>query len=292
VLRRRVFPVLQRRAWGPAAPVYLLPSEESRRPSRGCGRLLSARQCSEAGAGQVGRHAESVASDMHDSPRVARPGLSYSPSGNADLSTPQISMARLRHDHRNNCPSTPVSCLDTRQPDAKSKRIIRLRTSALNLKLMRLLHEQYTRTPFFGVVKMTDAVSKQGYTVHPKRVRRLLRQMGLEAIYPKPNLSKPAPGHRIYPYRLRDVVITRPNQVWSSDITYIRLRAGFIYLVVGMDWFSRYVLRWEISTSLDAGFCCSASGGVDLLPVVTAATRRSLVHRWRCEGISCRLVNG
>jgi putative transposase len=82
--------------------------------------------------------------------------------------------------------------------------------------------------------------------------------MGLEAIYPKPNLSKPAPGHRIYPYRLRHVVITRPNQVWSSDITYIRLRAGFIYLVAVMDWFSRYVLSWEISTSLDAGFCCSA----------------------------------
>jgi putative transposase len=130
--------------------------------------------------------------------------------------------------------------------------------SALNLTLMRLLDEQYTRTPFFGVLKMTDALTKQGYTVNPKRVRRLLRQMGLEAIYPKPNLSKPAPGHRIYPYRLRHVVIMRPNQVWSSDITYIRLRAGFIYLVAVMDWFSRYVLSWEISTSLDAGFCCSA----------------------------------
>lgn len=130
--------------------------------------------------------------------------------------------------------------------------------SALNLKLMRLLDEQYTRTPFYGVIKMTDALNTQGYAVNPKRVRRLLRQMGLEAIYPKPNLSKPAPGHRIYPYRLRDVVITRPNQVWSSDITYIRLRSGFIYLVAVMDWFSRYVLSWEISTSLDAGFCCSA----------------------------------
>jgi len=130
--------------------------------------------------------------------------------------------------------------------------------SDLNLELMRLLDEQYTRTPFFGVIKMTDALSKRGYTVNPKRVRRLLRQMGLEAIYPKPNLSAPAPGHRIYPYRLRNVVITRSNQVWSSDITYIRLRAGFIYLVAVMDWFSRYVLSWEISTSLDAGFCCSA----------------------------------
>jgi putative transposase len=130
--------------------------------------------------------------------------------------------------------------------------------SALNLTLMRLLDEQYTRTPFFGVPKMTDALRKQGYSVNPKRVRRLLRQMGLEAIYPKPNLSKPAPGHRIYPYLLRHVAVTRPNQVWATDITYIRLRAGFIYLVAVMDWFSRYVLSWEISTSLDAGFCCSA----------------------------------
>ena len=124
--------------------------------------------------------------------------------------------------------------------------------------LMGLLDEQYTKTPFFGVSKMTDALCKRGYRVNPKRVRRLLRQMGLEAIYPKPHLSAPAPGHRIYPYRLRDVVIRRPNQVWSSDITYIRLRAGFIYLVAVIDWFSRYVLSWEVSTSLDAGFCCSA----------------------------------
>jgi putative transposase len=123
---------------------------------------------------------------------------------------------------------------------------------------MRLLDEQYTRTPFYGVLKMTDALNKQGYAVNPKRVRRLLRQMGLEAIYQKPNLSKPAPGHRIYPYLLRHVVIRRPNQVWSTDITYIRLRTGFIYLVAVMDWFSRCVLSWEISTSLDAAFCCSA----------------------------------
>jgi putative transposase len=130
--------------------------------------------------------------------------------------------------------------------------------SDLNLELMRLLDEQYTQTPFYGVPKMTEALRHQGYVVNPKRVRRLLRQMGLEAIYPKPRLSKPAPGHRIYPYRLRNVVITRPDQVWSSDITYIRLRAGFIYLVAVIDWFSRYVLSWEISTSLDATFCCSA----------------------------------
>ena len=130
--------------------------------------------------------------------------------------------------------------------------------SELNLELMRLLDEQYTRTPFYGVPKMTESLRDRGYVVNPKRIRRLLRQMGLEAIYPKPRLSKPALGHRIYPYRLRNVVVTRPDQVWSSDITYIRLRAGFIYLVAVMDWFSRYVLSWEISTSLDAAFCCSA----------------------------------
>ena len=130
--------------------------------------------------------------------------------------------------------------------------------SELNLELMRVLDEQYTRTPFFGVPKMTKVLRAQGYVINPKRVRRLLRQMGLEAIYPKPRLSEPTPGHRIYPYRLRHIVITRPNQVWSSDITYIRLRAGFIYLVAVIDWFSRYVLSWEISTSLDAEFCCSA----------------------------------
>jgi putative transposase len=118
--------------------------------------------------------------------------------------------------------------------------------------------EQYTKTPFFGVPKMTRSLRDRGYVVNPKRVRRLLRQMGLEAIYPKPRLSKPAAGHRIYPYRLRNVVIMRPDQVWSTDITYIRLRAGFIYLVAVMDWFSRYVLSWEISTSLDSAFCCSA----------------------------------
>lgn len=130
--------------------------------------------------------------------------------------------------------------------------------SALNLELMRFLDEQYTRTPFYGVPKMTDALRKQGYEVNPKRVRRLLRQMGLEAIYPKPKLSQRAPGHRIYPYLLRNVAITRPNQVWSSDITYIRLRGGFIYLVAVIDWYSRYVLSWEISTSMEASFCCSA----------------------------------
>ena len=130
--------------------------------------------------------------------------------------------------------------------------------SAENIALMRWLDEQYTRTPFYGVVKMTRELRKQGHEVNPKRVRRLLRQMGLEAIYQKPRLSEPAPGHRIYPYLLRNVAITQPNQVWSTDITYIRLRGGFIYLVAVLDWYSRYVLSWEVSTSMESGFCCSA----------------------------------
>jgi putative transposase len=130
--------------------------------------------------------------------------------------------------------------------------------SAENLRLMRLLDEQYTATPFYGVVRMTVWLRQQGYTVNPKRVRRLMRVMGLEAIYPKPQLSKPAAGHRIYPYLLRGLAITRANQVWSTDITYIRLRQGFIYLVAILDWYSRYVLAWEVSTTVDSSFCISA----------------------------------
>ncbi len=130
--------------------------------------------------------------------------------------------------------------------------------SAANLRLMRLLDEQYTRTPFYGIRRMTAWLQTQGDAVNHKRVRRLLRLMGLEAIYQKPRLSVPAPGHRIYPYLLRGVVIERVNQVWSTDITYIRLLHGFVYLVAIMDWFSRYVLSWEISVTLDSEFCESA----------------------------------
>jgi len=123
---------------------------------------------------------------------------------------------------------------------------------------MRLLDEQYLRTPFWGVVNMTWWLAQQGWQVNPKRVRRLLRVMGLEAIYAKPRLSIPAPGHRIYPYLLRDVVIDHPDQCWAADITYIRLRGGFVYLVAIMDWYSRYVLSWEVSVSLETSFCTSA----------------------------------
>lgn len=130
--------------------------------------------------------------------------------------------------------------------------------SAENLGLMRLLDEKYMKTPFFGVRRMTDWLDKQGHAVNAKRVRRLMRVMGLEAIYPKPRLSLPGLGHKIYPYLLRGLKIDRPNQVWASDITYIRLRQGFIYLVAIMDWFSRYVVSWEVSVSMDTSFCLAA----------------------------------
>ncbi len=130
--------------------------------------------------------------------------------------------------------------------------------AALNETLMRLLDEQYTKTPFYGVPKMTEWLRRRGYGVNRKRIRRLMRLMGLEAVYPKPWLSQPAKDHKKYPYLLKDVVIERPDHVWSADITYIRLKQGFIYLVAIMDWHSRYVLSWEISTTLDKEFCIRA----------------------------------
>lgn len=123
---------------------------------------------------------------------------------------------------------------------------------------MRLLDEQFTKTPFYGVRKMTAWLNTIGERVNKKRIARLMRIMGLEAIYPKPRLSKPGTGHRLYPYLLRGVPIVRPDQVWSVDITYIRLASGFIYLVAVLDWFSRYVLSWGISVTMDVAFCIEA----------------------------------
>jgi putative transposase len=123
---------------------------------------------------------------------------------------------------------------------------------------MRLIDEEYTRHPFYGIERMTAVLRRQGHQVNPKRIRRLMRLMGLEALYPKPSLSKPAIGHKIYPYLLKGVRIDRADQVWSTDITYIRLSQGFIYLVAIMDWFSRYVLSYAFSTTLDKDFCLKA----------------------------------
>ena len=130
--------------------------------------------------------------------------------------------------------------------------------SELNRLLMNVLDEQYTRTPFYGVCKMTAHLRNLGHAVNEKRVRRLLRQMGVEAVYPKPKLSTSHPEHQVFPYLLRGVAITRCNQVWSTDITYIRLQKGFLYLMAVMDWHSRYVLTWALSTTLEAEFCIEA----------------------------------
>jgi len=130
--------------------------------------------------------------------------------------------------------------------------------SAMNLKLKQEIDRQYTATPFYGVPRMTVWLVRQGWPVNHKRVRRLMRQMGLEAIYPKRGLSLPNRANPVYPYLLRDLTIDRPDHVWASDITYIRLHGGFVYLTVIMDWHSRYVLAWELSNTLDAAFCVAA----------------------------------
>jgi putative transposase len=130
--------------------------------------------------------------------------------------------------------------------------------SAEDMALMRLLDEQYTATPFYGIRRMTAWLRSQGYAVNHKHVGRLLRQMGLEAIYPKPRLSQSTADHVIYPYLLRGVKVDRINQVWSADITYVRLAAGFVYLVAVIDWFSRYVVSWAVSMTMEVAFCVEA----------------------------------
>jgi len=125
--------------------------------------------------------------------------------------------------------------------------------SAENLRLLRRLDELYLECPFFGSRRMAVTLE-----VNRKRIQRLMRILGIEALYPKPDLSRPAPGHEIFPYLLRSVSIERPNQVWSTDITYIPMRGGFLYLVAVMDWFSRFVLSWELSNTMEASFCLAA----------------------------------
>jgi putative transposase len=127
-----------------------------------------------------------------------------------------------------------------------------------NLLLMRLLDEQYTRTPFYGSRKMTEWLASEGHVVNRKRVSRLMELLGLEAVYPKPKLSQPGEGHRLYPYLLRGTTVERVNQVWSTDITYIRMTQGFLYLVAVMDWFSRFVLSWSLSLTMEVDFCIEA----------------------------------
>jgi putative transposase len=127
-----------------------------------------------------------------------------------------------------------------------------------DLALMKMIDRQYLATPFYGARRLAAWLKNQGHRVNRKRVRRLMQVMGLKAIYRRPRTSTPAPGHRIYPYLLSGMEITRPNQVWAADITYIPMARGFLYLVAIIDWCSRYVLSWRLSNTLDAGFCVEA----------------------------------
>lgn len=124
--------------------------------------------------------------------------------------------------------------------------------------MMRILDEVFTEHPYYGARRLSDELKERGFPACRAQVSRLMRVMGIEAIYPKPHLSQPGKDNRVFPYLLRDVKVERPNQVWSSDITYIRLHSGFCYLTVVMDWYSRCVLSWELSLSLDSSFCLEA----------------------------------
>ena len=127
-----------------------------------------------------------------------------------------------------------------------------------DLELMRLIDEQYLKRPVWGSRSMTTFLRRQGWKINRKRVQRLMQLMRIEAIYPKPKLSRRNEEHKVYPYLLRDVEIKRPNHVWSTDISYIRIGKGFVYLTAVIDWFSRYVLSWRLSNTLDNTFCVDA----------------------------------
>ena len=163
-------------------------------------------------------------------------------------------------------PEEKRRCVDTKHPDLSIVRQCELLglprstryykpagETAANLGLMKRIDEEYMRTPFYGSRKLAHVLS-----VNRKRVQRLMRKMGLEAIYPQRRTTWPAAGHKIYPYLLRNIEVTRPNQVWATDITYIPLRHGFLYLVAVMDWYSRNVLSWRLSNTLEGSFCIEA----------------------------------
>ena len=133
-----------------------------------------------------------------------------------------------------------------------------LKISSEDLELMRLIDEEYTRHPFYGSRKIKTWLQKQGWDVNRKRVQRLMRIMGIQSTAPGPRTSIPRKEHKIYPYLLKDMNINRPDMVWCTDITYIRLAGGFVYLTAIMDWYSRYVLSWEVSVTMDDDFCVNA----------------------------------
>lgn len=166
-----------------------------------------------------------------------------------------------------------VACIDGKDPKLSISRqceLLRLPRSsyyrprftcfesAANLAIMRRIDEEFLRHPFYGSRKMRDYLNREGFQVNRKRVQRLMRLMGLESVAPKPNTSKRCKEHKVYPYLLRNLSITVPDQVWCSDITYIRMPHGFVYLTAIMDWASRYVLSWEISVTMNDDFCVNA----------------------------------
>lgn len=130
--------------------------------------------------------------------------------------------------------------------------------TAENLELMRLIDEEYTKHPFYGSRQLRNYLRRYGHQVNRKRIQRLMRLMGIMSVAPKPNTSKKGKAHKIYPYLLNNLLIDKPNQVFCTDITYIRMQSGFVYLVAIMDWYSRKVLSWEISNTMDDSFCVSA----------------------------------
>jgi putative transposase len=133
-----------------------------------------------------------------------------------------------------------------------------LPVSVDDLRLMRWLDEQFLKTPFYGARRIVAVMRRDGFVVNRKRVKRLMRVMGIEAIYQKPNTSLGHPAHKVYPYLLRGLLIDRPNQVWCADITYVPMAKGFVYMVAVMDWFSRRVLSWRVSITMDSDFCVAA----------------------------------
>lgn len=144
----------------------------------------------------------------------------------------------------------------TRKTKNRTREMISpVRETEKNLKIMAHIDELYMAYPFYGSRKMRTVLNREGYGVNRKRIQRLMRLMGIQAIYPKPRLSFPGKGHKIYPYLLKGLSVNRPNQVWCTDITYIRLAHGFVYLAAIMDWYSRYVLSWRLSNTLDTEFC-------------------------------------
>jgi putative transposase len=166
-----------------------------------------------------------------------------------------------------------IKCIDPKSPALSISRqcdLLRLPRSSYyqprvftfespdNLELMKLIDKEFLKHPFFGSRKMRDFLNRQGFPVNRKRVQRLMRLMGIESVAPKPNTSRPRKEHKVYPYLLKKLSITKPDHVWCSDITYIRMAHGFVYLTAVMDWASRYVLSWEVSVTMDDDFCVNA----------------------------------